>query len=597
MCRRRAERRPGGRTRARAARALLACLYFGLPVVLPARADAQAVSSPQATGVEMTAAVREALDRIEEDWLQWMSAFSGGHRQKASQAIDGLLATARELDMARLPDLSFGALAQAVQAARQQRFEQAHWALDAAERLDPGRPETAFAATAVARLEGDWPGAVAGFARAWPRLFGLPLERYLWLQDLLVWILTLLLVTGGLFIAVQMATQGRALFADLMGLFGRRLPRPVATTLAVLLLVWPLALPYGPLWLTLYASLLLWGYGSRSERAVLIAVWLLAGVTPLLLAEQQRRVTLTLSPPVRAMQSLEQRRLYGELFTDLGVLRSRLPDSPAVEHLLADVHRSLGQWELARALYGRVLDQEPANTAALLNLGAYYYLKGDFGGAIDHFRKAAAADARSAAAHFNLSQAYSESYLFDEMKASLAQAKTIDSARVDDWIRGADQQRIVTANGGLARIPAIRRELLARNAPQEAASSRLAVLRRGLSVGLSAGLVLLAVALHLARRPFGYAALPAAAVARGRFGRWGRVLLPGLSAAEAGEGGKGFLALLVVAALLMLPLFGVLGYRIPWGYDPGHLASWIAAILGLLLYLGARLRWELRNEV
>jgi hypothetical protein len=53
----------------------------------------------------------------------------------------------------------------------------------------------------------------------------------------------------------------------------------------------------------------------------------------------------------------------------------------------------------------------------------------------------------------------------------------------------------------------------------------------------------------------------------------------------------------VPTALLLLPLAGGLGYRLPWGYDPGSFLVWIVSIFGLLLYFGLRLRWELRNEV
>lgn len=567
-----------------------------LAALLPAGLAAQDVSSARITGVEMTGPVRQALDRIEEQWLQWMTAHSANHRQKADQTIDDLLATAQQLGMRRLPDLAFGAIERGVQSARAGQFEQASWALATADRLDPGRPETAFARVTVARLAGDYPGVLAGTFSAFPRLLATPLERYLWLQSLLVWAVSLLLLTGGLFVALLMTTRGRALFHDLARLLGRLLPRPLALAATVLLLAWPVALPFGPLWLTLYWSVLLWGYASGSERAVLVALWLTGGLAPLLLLEQQRRVDVELSPPVRAMASLEQHRLYGGLFTDLGVLRSVLADSPAVKHLLADLHRSLGQWELARSLYRQVLEAEKENTAALLNLGAYYYLKGDFGQAIAHFQRAAAADPGSAAAQFNLSQAYSESYLFDESRGALAKAKAIDRATVDRWLR-TEQQRVVPSNGGMTRVPEIRRQLLASRRVSGAGSSSLELVRRGLSVLLAAGLVLIAVTLHLARRPFGYGEVPPAAAVYGRFGRWLRVLLPGLPSAEAGEGVKSFFALLLPTALLLLPLFGVLGYRVPWGYDPGNLSSWIVAILGLLLYLGARLRWELRNEV
>ncbi len=77
-----------------------------------------------------------------------------------------------------------------------------------------------------------------------------------------------------------MAAKGGALYQDLAGLFGRWLPRPAAVVVIAALLLWPLALPSGLLWLPLFWSLLLWGYASRSERFVLVALWLLLGLTP-----------------------------------------------------------------------------------------------------------------------------------------------------------------------------------------------------------------------------------------------------------------------------------------------------------------------------
>ena len=560
--------------------------------LLPPAAEGQ-VSSAQMTGIEMTPPVRRALKQLEDQWLQWVVK---NNPEASSRVVDDLLATAQQLGMTRLPDLSIGALARAVQAARQGDLARARWSLAAAERLDPGRPEIAFAAATVERLAGSYPASFIALLRGYGRVFGLSIERTLWLQNLLVWSLSLLLLTGALFIALQMVTKGPLLWHDLVGFLSRRLPGPAAVLVAVLLLVWPAVLPSGPLWLPLYWSVLLWAWCSGSERAVLVTLWILVGVSPMLVGSQSRRTAVMLSPPAQAMQSLQQRRLYGSLFTDLGALRSLLPDSAAVKHLLADVHRSLNQWELASALYRQVLEQEPDNTAAQMDLGAHAFLKGDFGTAIQHFQKVATADPASAAAQFNLSQAYSESYLFDESKRALAQARQIDNSRVDAWMRDVAQQRVVTMSGGMGRIPEIRRELLAAYHKQQAPSAVLEQVRKGLPLAVPVGLALLTLALYIARRPFRHAERPEAVVYR-PYGRWERVLLPGLTSAEAGEGLRSFLALLLPVALLMLPLFGGLGYRIPWGYDPGNLTAWILAILGLSLYVGVRLRWELRNEV
>ena len=566
--------------------AALALLVWLLPAVLPA----ETTSSAQATGVEMTEPVRRTLKQLEEQWLQWIVKTD---RQSSESGVNDLLATARQLQITRLPDLASGAIARSLQAAEKGDFRRARWALSAAEKLDPGRSDTAFADAALARKEGQYGRVLSSTVRGYTRLFGLPLERYLWLQSFLIWGLTLLLLAGVLFVAVQMAAKGGELYQDMTGLFGRWMPRPAAVAVTVLVLLWPLALPSGLLWLTLFWSLLLWAYSSGSERLVLVGLWLLVGAAPLLVTEQRRQVAVTLSPPVHAMESLEQHRLYGGLFTDLGALRALLPESAAVKHLLGDVHRSLNQWEVARSLYRQVLEKEPENTSALMNLGAYYFLKGDFASAIQHFQKVATVDPQNAAAQFNLSQAYSESYLFDERNRALAQAREIDDARVDFWMRNLSQQRVVTLNGGMARIPEIRRQLLDAWRSEEGKDERLALFRRGLPLLVSALLILVAVALHFARRT----ERPEPVRERRTLSRWGRALLPGFRSAEQGEGMKSYAALLLPLGLLMLPFFQGVGYRIPWGYDPGNVTSWIVAISGLVLWFVARLRLERQNEV
>jgi tetratricopeptide (TPR) repeat protein len=577
-------RRVAERLRPAAALALL--LLWLLPAALPA---AETTSSAQATGVEMTEPVRRTLKQLEEQWLQWIVKID---RQSSDSGVNDLLVTARQLGITRLPDLASGAIARALQAAEKGDFRRARWALAAADKLDPGRPDTAFAGAALARREGQYLRVATSTVQGYARLFGLPLARYLWLQSVLVWGLTLLLLAGMLYIAVQIAAKGGELYRDLTGLFSRWMPPAAAAVVTAIALLWPLALPSGLLWLALFWSLFLWTYSSGSERAVLVALWLLVGATPLLVTEQRRQIAVTLSPPVQAMESLEQRRLYGGLFTDLGALRALLPESPAVKHLLADVHRSLNQWDVARSLYRQVLEKEPENTAALINLGAYFYLKGDFGQAIQHFQKVATVDPTSAVAHYNLSQAYSESYLFEEQRRALGQARELDDAKVSHWVNNS-QQRVVTTNGGMARIPEIRRELLDTRRRQEGTDERLVLFRRGMPLLVSGLLILVAVALHFARRT----ERPEPARERSNLGRWGRALLPGFRSAEQGEGVKSYCALLLPLGLLMLPFFRGIGYRIPWGYDPGNVTSWIVAIAGLALWLAARLRLERQNEV
>ena len=375
---------------------------------------------------------------------------------------------------------------------------------------------------------------LVGYARGWR----IPPIRRMAVNAAQLWVCCTLLLAAGLFVALQMAFKGGAVHRDMMRLVGRRLPPAGAAALALALLLWPLALPSGVLWLALYWSMLLWGYSTRSERVVLAMIWLTAGVVPVLLARAERQLLVELSPPTRAIDQITNGRLSGSLFTELGVMRSQLPESFAARHLLADLHRRLGQWEIARPLYAEVVEGEPQNASAILGLGAYYFRKGDFGKAIELYRQAAALEGARAAAYFNLSLAYSESYLFNESRLALSQARDVDESQVGGWIQQTPPERIVTPDGGFARAEEIRRQL-ADEARRRSGSREL--LRGWLSLPVAAVVALGAVSLHLARRKSGYSPPPPSDGASGG-GHWWRWLVPGWSAAARRSGCAGVFA-------------------------------------------------------
>lgn len=550
---------------------------------------------PATPAPELTPQVQESLLQLQDGWLQWAGALYGSDPDRAREVADGLLATAERLGMRRLPDLSTGALVQAVESAREGEIERSALALETAERLDPGRPETAFAASKLARLRGDWLSAVAELVRGYARLPRMDLEWRLSLHDLFLWLIGSLLLACALFVALQMAVRGPALVRDLAEFLGRRLPalpRPILLAMAAVLILWPLALPAGMLWLAVYWSLLLWGYLGAPERVVVVGAWLLLATAPMMIEEARERVALDLSPPVRALHCAARGRLYGGLFTDLGILPGALPGSAAVEHFLADLNASLGQWDEARLGYESVLGKEPENVAALVNLGAYYYHRGDYGNSVAKFREAAALDPDGAlvgpAAYFDLSLAYTASYLFDEQTEALSEARRIDNVQVYEWMRRPDRPRIITVDGGVARIPEIERALRREwRAPVEV-SRGLELLRRGRPALILLLLASLAMAFHAVARGRRRAAGDMAA-RRSATGRWLPMLVPGLSSAAMGRGLRAYLALVLVAApVLFLAARGGLCYPVPWHYEPD---GWfLPALAGLALVLVAGVR-------
>ncbi len=583
--------------------ARFAVTFAALALALAAApAGAQGTVVPGSPAPTLTPGVQQSLLRLQEDWLQWTTAFYVDDEKRAADVLQDLLATTEHLGMRGLPDLAAGALVQAVDAARQGEAERAALALAAAERLDPGRPETAFAAAEVARWEGRYGTVLAEYARGYLRLPHLLLARRLAAHDLTLWGLASLLLAGWMFLALAMAVRGPALLRTITAWIGQHLlagPAPLVVALAIAALLWPLVLSYGPLWLALYWSLLLWSFASGGERVVFVLLWLLVGLAPAAVSEVRQQVALSLSPPMRAMESVAEGRLYGGLFTDLGVLVAVLPAEPAVRHFMADLYARLGQWTDARRLYEEVLDAEPDNTAVIIDLGVYYLNRGDYGNAVALFQQAAALSPRSAVAEFDLSLAYAESYLYDEQHQALQEARRIDDLQVTRWLERPERRRVVTVDGGIARIAEIREMLRAEwsgTRGETGEAPALALLRRIrplllLLVVAVAALVLQLTAGRRAPRPGGAAErLVEAPGSGGVLGAVASIFLPGLSSAARGRPLRAYGALLVptALALALLGAFGHLGYSLPWRYDPG---SWFLGLtLGSALVLVVAVR-------
>lgn len=579
--------------RLRAAAPALLLTLLALPVPSPAFAQAVGASSAPV----LTAPVEDSLIRLQEGWLQWTTALYSNDSERARGVVENLVETTQRLGMRGLPDLAGGALVQAVDAARKGESSRAALALEAAERLDPGRPETAFAAAEVARLSGSWAEMVAAEGRGYARLPSAGLERKLALYDLLLWGVASLLLACGLFAVLAMAVRGPALVRDLGRAVSGRLggvPAAVAGLVVAAVLLWPLVLPSGLLWLVLYWTLLLWGYLGLPERMVLVFGWLVVAITPLLVAEIGDRVAFSLSPPVRAMESAARGSLYGGLFTDLGVLPAALPENPAVDHFLADLHVRFGQWEGARRRYERVLAKEPQNLPALVNLGAYYFNREDFGNAVAYLRQATAVpggdSTERAAAYFDLSQAYSQSYLFDEQRAAHLEARRIDNDQVSRWLRGPGRQQIVTVEGGIDRVDEMERALRAKRSAQDGVSPALAMLRRARPAILVLVLAAAAIAIHAAIRSRGGSRRAGVPPAEHGGGWWSAVLVPGLPSLHRGRGARalGALLLVVAPALVFVAGSGRLGFDLPWRHDPGGWFLPAIAILVLAAVLAVR---------
>lgn len=577
------------RRRSRPGAALLA-LVLWLGLGLAAAPAARADGGGELSGLELTPQVRWQMRQLHESWQQWSKSFEAADGQEAAH-LDQLSERVKALGMKRLPDLAIAAAAYAVRAADQGQLPRAEVALTAARRLDDGRPEVDFAAARVARAQGDWGAVVSSLIAGERKKLAAPVEGALAMYNLRLWLLYTLLLSCGLFIVVLMMVEGGALFYDLARLLSPPLKRGTADILAIVLLLWPVVLPSGILWLALYWSVLLWAYSSTRERVVLVFAWIVLGAAPLLVAQQQRALRLTLSPPIRLLENLGTDRLYGAIFSDTEALVTMVPKHPAVTELVADLHRRLGQWDYARAIYtelGQDPDQSKARVAiAYNNIGVYHHRRKEYETAITYFKRAAEADPRLAQAYFNMGLSYSQLYDFNNSHAAMGQAKNISNALVEQWnerTKGVDPaDSVVPADGGAERSREIQGLLADLWSGRDRKSSISELWRRNSGLIAAGFALLLAIAIGQLRQTLGFRSTALDTTPRLGDNTLARTLIPGLDSANDDNGLGAFLAILPVVALLTLIFLCRVGYRSPIAFDPSCTLAFVGALLPLLL--------------
>lgn len=535
--------------------------------------------------------VRHTLARLQDGWLEWLSATYQRDGDRASAAVTSLVEDAAQLGFPRLPELSVAAAAQAVSVAREGDASRAANALEAAEKLDPGRPETAFAEAEMRRREGRRWSALKLEFEGWRRSLREPALRSLLIAGLVRWLMVVGVLAAVAYLALMAVVRGPASYRMFVDRLAESVPTPAAHAIVMAAWMWPILLPGGPLWLAAYWTILLWGDQTGRERAGLVAGWVVVAAAPFVLAVGEDRISVELSPEVSAVRAAAAGRLEGAMFAHLAVLEDELPDRPEVEQLIADVHYKLGQWDQARPHYRRVLEAEPRNARARGDLAACFYYRGEYDQAIEGLEVALQSEPEVAAIHFNLSQAHSEIYRFEESRASLTEAQKLDRDAVGSWILEAGDETVVPLLGGLARIEDVRRAFGERE--------RIDLLTR------------------LVQRPAGFASLWAALAAvfgsmvatplvqRLRGGvapepqhtspRWLRTVVPGLAGVEDGRGVFAYLTLVLVVGILALGLLDQAGYAVPWGLLPR--TAWLpwVSVTSLAMYFIGRAVREARD--
>ena len=232
---------------------------------------------------------------------------------------------------------------------------------------------------------------------------------------------------------------------------GRLSDFSAAPPLALVLLVLPLGLGLGPVWMILCWAALVFAYTSGAERTVLVAGLLLFGLLAPGLSLVARENMVERSPLYVAAVDLQERREDGSAEDGLRQASAVFAEDADVWFLLGIYAERAGDSERAIAAYEHAIQVSPNDYRPFLNRGNVHFQEGDYAEAIRDYDAASKRAPRAPEVYYNLAIARGEAYDFDGQTAAMAKARELSERDVAYWSDRPTLARVVAAPYPLSR--------------------------------------------------------------------------------------------------------------------------------------------------
>jgi tetratricopeptide (TPR) repeat protein len=428
-------------------RKLLSSLLLLGGTAFPALAQTSATDAPAAVPVsDQVAPLPPPATRsgLRGRWFEFQSALNEDELVPARLALADVLKTGDRVGITRLSDFSRAALQQARLAERLGKRARADLALDAAVQLDPDLLDARWESAKIFLSRREYSKSASAIVASVQALARAQESRREFLSNIAI--------LGGASIAVATA----ALILSLLIRYIRRIlhdlkerSAPIlgargATVAAVAVLGLPLWLSFGPLWLFLYWSILVAIYAESRERLVMWTALAAVGFIGPAFQKIADENLVARSPLVSAAIDLNEKREEGGS-VDLLRRASRIfPDDSDVWYLLGRFAQRRDDSDEASADYARSLKNDPGNFRTMIAMGNIHFWQGDLTEAVTDYRNSLQVRPNSALAYYNLSVAQGDSYLFDQQKESLANARRFSPRDVDRWIESPALARVLS---------------------------------------------------------------------------------------------------------------------------------------------------------
>lgn len=375
-------------------------------------------------------AVRGEQAAPRDIWPQAAAAAESGDLDGATRKTNELTSAARDLGIHTLPVYAAAAASVSREAAKEKDKAKSDWASKAADQLDPTSPTVAFTKADQAGDARQYAQALPATLKGYARVFTSYRSRLLTRSDTIIVLVATLGITAIIFALALFIRYGRSMAHDFREILAARFRGGAITVLAFALLLAPIFLWLGPVWLVFYWFILFFGYATPVERGLIALMGLLLAGAPILLDLASHWIAGVDSPVVLAAIASDEQAYYPGALHRMQEVVNVAPENATLQLLLGNLELQEGNDARAGAAYRRSLELHES-AGAHVNLGNLHFIENDFGAAITEYEKAEAADPRLAIAFYNHSIASGELYKFEEQASQLDQAKRIDRTTIE----------------------------------------------------------------------------------------------------------------------------------------------------------------------
>jgi tetratricopeptide (TPR) repeat protein len=465
-------------------------------------------------GVALVLAVAAGTVRAQQQlaprdiWPQATASAREGDLDAATKKKNELLAAGRTYGLRTFPVYAAGASAWSSKVAREQP-ELAAWAEKAARELDGRSPAVAFSEADRAQRTKGWGSAIPLALQGFPRVFGNYRTTVLSRADLLIVAAAAIAITAILLVLALFIRYGRSMAHDFRERLSTRFSGGSVTVLAFALLLLPLFLWLGPIWLGFYWFAIFFGYAGWPERVAIIVVLILVALLPLFVDLAGHWIAGVDSPVVSAAISSADQAYQPDALRRLEELLAVVPDDATLHVLMGNLLAFEGLDDQANVHYRRAVQLRPRYAGAYVNIGNLLFLNNEFQAAMTEYEKAEAHDSNLATAFYNHSVAAGETYRFDLQAQMLEKARSADRMFVERTTRNPLPQKIVMYKPPISEAWEVSERMAERPAARAlfgnySTFDPLRSLSNPLSIGAIVAL-LLALLLFAIRRKAGYA--------------------------------------------------------------------------------------------